>query len=97
MFASPRADICEPLHVIVEPAEGLIQRILTPVRAGAVRIVAVNNGLLTLVSETGSRLTFNVSTKAFTSVASTLDSVGPAQLWIGLKNSDDVGTNFDLL
>lgn len=28
---------------------------------------------------------------------SPLSAVGPAQVWIGLKNSDDVGTKFDLL
>jgi hypothetical protein len=26
-----------------------------------------------------------------------LTSIGPAQVWIGLKNSDDVGTKFDVL
>src|SRR5207245_11207893 len=26
-----------------------------------------------------------------------LTSLGPAQVWVGLKNSDDVGTKFDLL
>src|SRR5262249_37291624 len=26
-----------------------------------------------------------------------LTAVGPARLWVGLKNSDDVGTRFDLL
>jgi hypothetical protein len=28
---------------------------------------------------------------------SQLTSLGPAQMWVGLKNSDDVGTKFDLL
>lgn len=27
----------------------------------------------------------------------TLTGLGPAQMWVGLKNSDDVGTKFDLL
>jgi hypothetical protein len=27
----------------------------------------------------------------------TISAVGPAQFWVGLKNSDDVGTKFDLL
>lgn len=30
-------------------------------------------------------------------VAPQLTTLGPAQVWIGLKNSDDVGTKFDLL
>ena len=29
--------------------------------------------------------------------ASQLTALGPAKVWIGLKNSDDVGTKFDLL
>src|SRR5262249_55092902 len=29
--------------------------------------------------------------------AAVITAVGPAQVWIGLKNSDDVGTSFDLL
>ena len=41
----------------------------TPVRAGAARIVAARNGLLTLVTATGNYvLTFDVSTRTFTSV-----------------------------
>lgn len=31
------------------------------------------------------------------SSGSPLSALGPAQMWIGLKNSDDVGTKFDLL
>jgi hypothetical protein len=37
------------------------------------------------------------ATVAYSVPAVTLSAVGPAQVWIGLKNSDDVGTKFDLL
>ena len=44
---------------------------LTPVRAGAVRIVAEKNGVLTLLSVAGSYVfTFDVNTKTFTSTTS---------------------------
>src|SRR5206468_563211 len=31
------------------------------------------------------------------SSSTTLSALGPANVWVGLKNSDDVGTKFDLL
>src|SRR5262249_43523181 len=34
---------------------------------------------------------------AVTALTPQLTALGPAQLWVGLKNSDDVGTRFDLL
>jgi uncharacterized repeat protein (TIGR01451 family) len=37
------------------------------------------------------------ATTTFTVNSPQLTSVGPANMWIGLKNSDDVGTKFDLL
>src|SRR6185295_5891041 len=48
--------------------------------------VAVSDGEV-LVS---SSITVTVELKALT-------SLGPAQVWLGLKNSDDIGTKFDLL
>ncbi len=51
------------------PAQVSVQTILTPVRAGAVNIVSGQNGLLRLVSATGSYvLTFDASSGLFTSV-----------------------------
>jgi hypothetical protein len=29
-------------------------------------------------------------------LTTSLDAVGPARLWLGLKNSDDQGTRFDV-
>jgi hypothetical protein len=44
-------------------------RLPTPIMGGALHVVAAQNGILTLVSETGSYvLTFDVSTRVFTSV-----------------------------
>ena len=49
--------------------ETTLVAVSTPVHAGAVRIVAAKNGILTLVSDTGHYvLTFDVSTRQFTSV-----------------------------
>jgi hypothetical protein len=50
------------------PAPVSGSRVLTPVKGGAVRIVAAQNTILTLVSATGSYvLTFDVNTRTFTS------------------------------
>ncbi|MGH9967435.1 MAG: DNA/RNA non-specific endonuclease [Pyrinomonadaceae bacterium] len=39
----------------------------------------------------------NVATVTITVNCAQLTSLGPASVWIGLKNSDDLGTKFDLL
>jgi hypothetical protein len=60
--------------VIIEPPQGSIQTIATPVHSGAVHIVAVRNGVLELVSATGSYvLLFNAATGTFDSVFADTD------------------------
>lgn len=60
----------------VFPAEGNRSRVLTPVKGGAVGIVAAQDNILTLVTETGSYvLTFDVNTRTFTSVV--VDKTAP--------------------
>lgn len=50
------------------------------------------------VSATDAVGNVSMSTVSYTvSLGGTFTSVTPAALWLGLKNSDDVGTNFDLL
>jgi hypothetical protein len=67
------------------PADGEIAG--TPASASTgVFSVTVTDG----ESTTSSQITVTVNLKALT-------SLGPAQVWLGLKNSDDVGTRFDLL
>jgi hypothetical protein len=52
------------------PAEPTAVSVLTPVRAGAIRVVAAQSGLLLLTSATGSYVfTLNIASAAFTSVA----------------------------
>lgn len=74
VYAGVDADDAQQGVVIVQtipdyPGDVSGQRVLTPVRAGAVCVVVAQNGLLTLVSDTDSYvLTFNVSTGTFTSV-----------------------------
>jgi len=55
--------------------------------------------LMSLVAQ-HSKLACKNKTYDFTSSTSsdhTLDEVGPSRLWLGLKNSDDQGTQFDVL
>jgi hypothetical protein len=55
--------------VIVNGTHGTVF-IVTPTRAGGLRIVAERNGVLTVVSETGLVWLFDVRTRAFTPVSS---------------------------
>jgi hypothetical protein len=54
---------------------------------------------MTVVTSTATDAAGNVSTCGFTVTVTgqELSALAPAQVWIGLKNSDDVGTKFDLL
>jgi len=77
-----------PSGATINPNTGVFSWTPTAAQAGASYTfsVAVSDGEV-LVS---SSITVTVELKALT-------SLGPAQVWLGLKNSDDIGTKFDLL
>ncbi len=60
------------------PAEPSFQRILTPVKDGQVCIIAAQDGVLTLLSDTGSHITFNIGTRTFSVAAGDLNGDGKA-------------------
>jgi hypothetical protein len=85
-FASgPLGSINAPLTVAI-PGSGIVTKTFT---AGATPGTAMPTVTLDNGTETTS-ITIEMA-------ANQLTAVGPANVWIGLKNSDDVGTKFDLL
>jgi len=82
-FAVTATDNCDPAPTVVtSPSSGS----LFPVGTTTVNCSATDTS-------------GNTSTCSFTVTVAgqVLTALGPAQAWIGLKNSDDVGTKFDLL
>jgi hypothetical protein len=82
-FPAPAAtDNCAAPTVLATPASGSV----FPVGTTTVNVTATDGA-------------GNQSTCSFTVtvLAPQLTALSPAQVWLGLKNSDDVGTNFDLL
>ncbi|HZE68365.1 MAG TPA: Ig-like domain-containing protein [Pyrinomonadaceae bacterium] len=77
-----------PAGASINPATGVFS--WTPTAAQAENVysfaVAVTDGQ----SSVSSPITVTVNLQALT-------ALGPAQIWLGLKSSDDVGTRFDLL
>ncbi len=59
-------------------------------------VVGVGSTVVTITA-TDIRNNSSTCTTTFTVNAPTMTALGTAQIWVGLKNSDDVGTKFDLL
>jgi probable HAF family extracellular repeat protein len=60
--------------------------------------MAINdNGLIVGMSALSGDSEYHATLWHFTASTNQLTALGPANVWIGLKNSDDVGTKFDLL
>ena len=76
-----------PAGASIGPSTGVFTWTPTAAQAGAAYTfsVAVSDG----EASVSSSITVTVNLQALT-------SLGPAQVWVGLKNSDDVGTKFDL-
>ncbi len=73
----PQQGVVYVLTMPSYPAETTVSTILTPVRAGAVQIVAAQGNMLTLESETGSYvLNFSVDTAKFTYTGPATDISG---------------------
>ena len=53
-------------------------------------------GAETLVGDTGQNFVGDLAFRPESAPAAGLNCLSPAEVWIGLKNSDDVGTKFDL-
>ena len=77
-----------PAGASINPSTGVFM--WTPTAAQADNVysfaVAVSDGEATVSSPIAITVTLHAVT-----------SIGPTQVWVGLKNSDDVGTKFDLL
>lgn len=79
---STSSDNCGSVNVTQDPAAGTL--------------VGLGPHTITLTA-TDSHGLSSMATTTFTVNAPQLTALGSAQVWIGLKNSDDVGTKFDLL
>ena len=73
-------------------ASGNFWTILPPVSAGTLITATATNA-----AGNTSEFAANIVAGAPAVNAPVLTALGPARVWIGLKNSDDVGTKFDLL
>ena len=78
----------EPAGAHIDQTSGVFTWTPTAAQAGSDYTfnVAVTDGLTTVMSQ----ITVTVNLQPLT-------ALGPAKVWLGLKNSDDVGTKFDLV
>lgn len=77
-------------------AAGLLSLVQSPA-AGTLVGIGTHTITVTATDPAGNSSSATTTFTVNAAPASQLTALGPAQVWVGLKNSDDVGTKFDLL